>query len=181
MTERSLTVDGTLPATTFTGISRSHLHSSGLIQVNMLTAATPRYGYPLCWARGYGMFKWLRWRRETTRTVTEVANRIVARSIDRGEPPADPDQVEELVGIGANLMRKIHALAAMLTLIVPARAVRARAVAPRNGGSELAGDQARGAIFSRGAAACETHATGLVMRLTYIPMSASLPRDRRGR
>src|SRR5271166_1429741 len=106
MTERSLTVDGTLPATTFTGISRSHLHSSGLIQVNMLTTATPRYGYPLCWARGYGMFKWLRWGRERTRTVTEVANRIVARSSDRGEPPADPDQVEELVGTGANLMRK---------------------------------------------------------------------------
>ena len=95
-----LNCDGTLPATTFTAISRSHLHSSGLTQVNMLTAATPRYGYPLCWARGYGMFKWLRWRGETTRTVAEVANRIVARSSDRGEPPADPDQVEELVGPG---------------------------------------------------------------------------------
>ena len=98
---------------------------------------------PLCWARGYGMFKWLRWRRETTRTVAEVANRSMARSSDRREPPAGPDQVEELVGIGANLMLKIHALATMLTLIVPARAVRARAVASRNGGSEFAGDRAR--------------------------------------
>src|SRR5271165_6487735 len=105
---------------------------------------------PLCWARGYGMFKWLRWRRETTRTVAEVANRSMARSSDRREPPAGPDQVEELVGIGANLMLKIHALATMLTLIVPARAVRARAVAPRNGGSELAGDRARAGIFFAG-------------------------------
>jgi hypothetical protein len=31
-------------------------------------------------------------------------------------------------------------------------------------------------LLSRDAAACETHATGLAMRLTYIPMSASLAR-----
>ena len=44
--------DGTLPATTFTAISRSYLHSSGLIQVNMLTAATPRAGVMAC-SNGY--------------------------------------------------------------------------------------------------------------------------------
>src|SRR5271166_3103245 len=33
---------------------------------------------PLCWARGYGMFKWLRWRRETTRTDAD-AHRTSAR------------------------------------------------------------------------------------------------------
>jgi hypothetical protein len=57
-------------------------------------------------------------------------------------------RLKELVGTGANLMRKIQALAAMLTLIVPARAVRARAVAPRNGGSEFAGELIRAGNFT---------------------------------
>ena len=48
------------------------------------------------------MFKWLRWRRQTTlgaEGVEEHANRIVAKSIDRVEPPSDLDPIAELVRI----------------------------------------------------------------------------------
>ena len=45
------------------------------------------------------MFKWLRWLREETRRIAEDANRIVAKSSERGEPPCDLDPIEELVRI----------------------------------------------------------------------------------
>jgi len=53
----------------------------------------------LVWARGYGMFKWLGRRRETTRRVAGDTDRIVARSADWSEPPSDPDPIAEFVRI----------------------------------------------------------------------------------
>ena len=45
------------------------------------------------------MFKWLRWLREETKPVASDASHGVAKSSERGEPPCDVDQIEELVGI----------------------------------------------------------------------------------
>ncbi len=45
------------------------------------------------------MFKWLRNRREATRSVAEDANRILAKSRDQSEPPSDPDPIAEFVRI----------------------------------------------------------------------------------
>ena len=48
---------------------------------------------------GNRMFKWLHWRRESTRSVAEDAYRIVAKSTERGGLPTDPDPIEELLRI----------------------------------------------------------------------------------
>ncbi len=45
------------------------------------------------------MFKWLRGLREVTKPIAEDANRIVAKSSERREPPCDVDPIEELVRI----------------------------------------------------------------------------------
>jgi hypothetical protein len=45
------------------------------------------------------MFKWLRRLRKTARRVIEDADRIVTKSIERGEPPSDNDPIAELVRI----------------------------------------------------------------------------------
>ena len=42
------------------------------------------------------MFKWLRASCEETKPIAADANRIVAKSSERGEPPCDVDPVEEL-------------------------------------------------------------------------------------
>ena len=45
------------------------------------------------------MFKWLRGLREATKPIAKDANRIAAKSSERGEPPPDPDPIKELVRI----------------------------------------------------------------------------------
>ena len=45
------------------------------------------------------MFKWLRGSREDRKPIAADANRIVAKSSERGEPPYDVDPIEELVCI----------------------------------------------------------------------------------
>jgi hypothetical protein len=45
------------------------------------------------------MFKWLRGLRAETKPIAADANRIVARSSERGEPPCDVELIEELVRV----------------------------------------------------------------------------------
>src|SRR5271166_2051059 len=48
---------------------------------------------------GKRMIKWLRTRRETARSGAKDANRIQAKSSERGNPPSDPDPIAEFVRI----------------------------------------------------------------------------------
>ncbi len=45
------------------------------------------------------MFKWLRGLREATKPIAKAANRIAAKSSERGELPPDADPIKELVRI----------------------------------------------------------------------------------
>jgi hypothetical protein len=80
------------------------------------------------------MFKWLRWSLEEIESIAAHANRMVARSSERGEPPCDVDRLKSLSASSAKLMA-IDAPAALLAL--PRIGARSQPLPSAGGGDKF--------------------------------------------